>query len=61
MNHPVVEEKIVAELMAVLTSTCGSDRRRWMEEVVDFKKVKKLVYLKVALAEILRDNKFYVK
>ena len=61
MNHPVVEEKIVAKLMAVLTSTCGSDRRRWMEEVVDFKKAKILVYLKVALAEILRDNKFYVK
>jgi len=54
MNHPDVEEKILDELTAVLTSTRGSDQRCWTEEAVDFEEAEKLVYLKAALAETLR-------
>lgn len=54
MNHPSVEEKILAELTAVLAETRGGDSRRWTEEAVDFEEAEKLVYLKAALAETLR-------
>ncbi|WVY93616.1 hypothetical protein V8G54_032704 [Vigna mungo] len=54
MNHPTVEDKILDELTAVLTSTRGGDRRRWTEEAVDFEEAERLVYLKAALAETLR-------
>ncbi|KAG5001530.1 hypothetical protein JHK87_022602 [Glycine soja] len=36
MNHPTVEEKILAELTTVLTSTHGNDWQDWTEEAVDF-------------------------
>ena len=36
MNHLAVEEKILAKLTMVLTSTGVSDQQRWAEEVVDF-------------------------
>lgn len=54
MNHPLVEEKIVLELAAVLTDTRGEETGKWVEEAVDFEEADRLVYLKAALAETLR-------
>lgn len=54
MNNPVVEEKIVGEISAVLRETRGGDRRKWTEEALDFDEADRLVYLKAALSETLR-------
>ncbi|XP_061347128.1 cytochrome P450 86A1-like [Gastrolobium bilobum] len=54
MNHPKVEDKIVKEITAVLEDTRGGERRRWVEDPLDFGEADRLVYLKAALAETLR-------
>ncbi|MED6186371.1 hypothetical protein PIB30_066042 [Stylosanthes scabra] len=54
MNHPNVEARILSEIAAVLSQSRGGDRRRWVEEPLDFDEADKMVYLKAALAETLR-------
>ncbi|OIW04357.1 hypothetical protein TanjilG_32549 [Lupinus angustifolius] len=54
INHPHVEDKIVAEIATVLKETRGGERRKWVEEPLDFEEADRLVYLKAALAETLR-------
>ncbi|KAL7152236.1 hypothetical protein ABFS83_04G083700 [Erythranthe nasuta] len=54
MNTPRVEEKIVAEITAVLRESRGGDSVKWVEEPLTFDEADKMVYLKAALAETLR-------
>ncbi|KAK7300965.1 hypothetical protein RJT34_11819 [Clitoria ternatea] len=54
INHPKVEDKIINEIITVLSDTRGNDHRRWVEDPLDFGEADRLVYLKAALAETLR-------
>ncbi|MQM00690.1 hypothetical protein Taro_033428 [Colocasia esculenta] len=55
MRRPDVEEKIIAEMAAVLADTRGrEDMARWADEPLGFEELERLVYLKAALAETLR-------
>lgn len=53
-QNPMVEDKIVCEICAILTETRGSDTKKWVDDPLVFDEVDRLVYLKAALSETLR-------
>ncbi|XAR63047.1 Unspecific monooxygenase [Bertholletia excelsa] len=54
IQNPLVEEKILIEICAVLMETRGVDVATWLDEPLTFEEVDRLVYLKAALSETLR-------
>lgn len=54
MNNPLVEDKIVNEITAILKETRGEHPETWLEEPLEFHEADRLIYVKAALAETLR-------
>ncbi|KAJ3680482.1 hypothetical protein LUZ60_016760 [Juncus effusus] len=53
-THPRVENRILAELCTVLSTTRGEDKFVWLNSALAFEELDQLVYLKAALSETLR-------
>lgn len=54
IQNPRVENEILREISAVLIETRGADVESWVDELLAFEEVDRLVYLKAALSETLR-------
>ncbi|KAJ7951154.1 Cytochrome P450 [Quillaja saponaria] len=54
IQNPRVEEKILHEISTVLIETRGDDVENWVDELLGFEELDRLVYLKAALSETLR-------
>lgn len=54
IQNPRVEQEILREICTVLIETRGADVDTWLDEVLAFEEIDRLVYLKAALSETLR-------
>ncbi|GAV81736.1 p450 domain-containing protein/Arch_ATPase domain-containing protein, partial [Cephalotus follicularis] len=53
-QNPNVEDKILREICSVLIETRGYDTSKWVDELLGFEEIDRLIYLKAALSESLR-------
>ncbi|KAH6779893.1 cytochrome P450 [Perilla frutescens var. hirtella] len=54
IQNPRVEHEILREICTVLIETRGADVESWLDELLAFEEVDRLIYLRAALSETLR-------